>query len=117
MKGNLPIIDILRSFTVNAAGQEGLKEISSLFITQSMWKSSLPACLHTVLAYTFQSNKLEEEGNWMFLMDCLREVTTCLAFHATSSPLLLLTVTRTVIEPMQKNTSSSMATLGLSRPL
>lgn len=119
-KGNLPITAILRSFTVNAAGQEGLKEIGSLFITQSMWNSGLPAFLHTVLAYTFRSNKLSSRSYRRKETGCFRWTGSGRSPPAWCSMPRLLFGCSWLLHCHRthaKNTSSPTATLGLSRPL
>lgn len=65
---------------MKAAGQEGLKEISSLFFTQSRQKSSSPlSLLDAVFAYTSQ-DKQESRGRRKvdILVGLLQVAYTCL---------------------------------------
>lgn len=116
-KCNLPAIHTLRCLTVNAAGPEWRKEISSLFITQSMWKqnSRLLLCTLPLLLSPGQTHPAQETtggrtlGCWIVsggfppawfsrrqLIFCCSLHTDCCQTHADSPP---------------------RATLGLSRPL
>lgn len=88
-------IHCMKCWTMNAAGQEWRKEISSLFITQSMWKqnSNLLLCTLSLLLTPGQTHLAQETtgGRTLGASVGMSQVPTCFVSQATAHLWLLPT--------------------------